>query len=124
MNKKRPVNLDFTTLKFPPMAIISILHRLSGVFLFLIIPVMLCGLSASLGSKEGFDRLMQCFSSPWCKGLTWFIVSALFYHLIAGVRHLLMDLGFGEDVKTGRTSAILVLILAILTSISLGVWLW
>lgn len=106
------------------MAIISILHRLSGIFLFLMIPVMLCGLSASLQSKEGFDKLMLCFSSPWCKGVTWFLASALFYHLIAGIRHLFMDLGFGEDVKIGRISAIVVLILAILTSVSLGVWLW
>lgn len=68
--------------------------------------------------------MMQCLGSPWCKGGIWFIASALFYHLIAGLRHLLMDLGLGEDVGAGRASALFVLFLGILISISLGVWLW
>ncbi len=66
VNSKRPVNLDLRTIKLPVTAYTSILHRISGVILFLGIAVLLFALDKSLSSEEGFEQAEgvpdQC---PW-----------------------------------------------------------
>lgn len=121
---KRPVNLDLTTIKLPPMAIVSILHRLSGIIIFLLMPIMLYGLQQSLISPEHFFKTKQCFEHGAMKFLLWAFLSGLIYHGLAGIRHLLMDIGFGEHVSAGRKSAYLVLGLATVLILCLGVTLW
>lgn len=118
------MNLALTTLKFPAMAIVSILHRLSGVLLFLLMPVMLYFLSLSLDNIQSFAQLQTMFAKPYVKILLFAFASAWVLHLIAGIRHLLMDLGWGEQVASGRKSAIFSMGLAALGIILLGVWLW
>ncbi|MFN7096450.1 MAG: succinate dehydrogenase, cytochrome b556 subunit [Gammaproteobacteria bacterium] len=124
MKKDRPVNLNLTTISFPITAIVSILHRLSGVFLFLIIPVLLWLLEKSTFSEEGFLDLQDDFTSPLSKIIIWIIVSALLYHLIAGIRHLFMDWGWCEERKSGRICAQITLAVSIIFAILVGVWLW
>jgi succinate dehydrogenase / fumarate reductase cytochrome b subunit len=124
VNQKRPVNLDLGSLKYPPMAIASILHRISGLVLFLLLPFMLYFLSLSLRSAESFDKLQTLLSCSYSKLLLWVFSAALIYHLLAGIRHMLMDIGFGEQVNVGRSSAIFVIVLAIILTILLGVWIW
>ena len=124
MNHKRPVNLDLGSLKYPPMAIASILHRISGLVLFLLLPFMLYFLSLSLRSAESFDSLRLLLTSPCYKLLLWGFCTALIYHLLAGIRHMLMDIGFGEQLNAGRLSAIIVISAAIILTVLLGVWIW
>jgi succinate dehydrogenase / fumarate reductase cytochrome b subunit len=124
VNQKKPVNLELGTMKFPAMAIVSILHRMSGLILFLLLPFMLCFLSMSLNSAETFAELHNVLASPFNKFLLWAFSAALVYHLLAGVRHLFMDLGFGEDVKAGRHSAVSVIVLSVILTIFLGIWIW
>ena len=124
MNNKRPVNLDFGSLKYPPMAIASILHRISGLVLFLLMPMMLYFLSLSLPSAESFDQLQTLLTRPYHKLLLWVFSAALIYHILAGIRHLLMDMGIGEQVGVGRQTANIVIILAIILIIFLGLWIW
>ena len=124
LNTKRPVNLDVRTISFPIPAIASILHRISGVILFLVIPLLLWTLSMSLESAEGFEKIRSCFTSLTGKFLIWAILTALIYHLFAGIRHLFMDAGMGESLKAGRFIAKLVIGLAVISSIAIGVWLW
>ncbi|WP_028388221.1 succinate dehydrogenase, cytochrome b556 subunit [Legionella fairfieldensis] len=124
MNQKRPVNLDLGTMKFPAMAIASILHRISGLFLFLLLPFMLYLLSRSLNSPESFATLYLQLASPYYKFLVWIFSASLVYHLLAGIRHMVMDLGFGESLKAGRYSAIIVIFLAVVLTIFLGIWIW
>jgi len=124
VNTKRPINLDLMTLKFPPMAIASILHRLSGVILFLFTPVLLYFLGQSLHSKESFQSLIFMLEQPHWKILLWVFAAAITYHLLAGVRHMIMDLGFGEGLKAGRNSALFTIILTLILSIILGFWIW
>ncbi|KTC76824.1 succinate dehydrogenase, cytochrome b556 subunit [Legionella brunensis] len=125
MNQKRPINLDLGTMKFPPMAIASILHRVSGLVLFLLMPAMLYFLSMSLHSNESFVELQRTiYSNPLYKLVLWAFGAALIYHLLAGIRHLAMDVGYGEQVSSGRRSAILVIALAIILSLILGFWIW
>ncbi|MDP1602141.1 MAG: succinate dehydrogenase, cytochrome b556 subunit [Legionella sp.] len=124
MNKKRPINLDLSTLKYPAMAIASILHRISGLVLFLLLPLMLYFLHLSLGGADAFANLQVTLASPYSKLLLWAFVAALIYHVIAGIRHLLMDLGFGEHLEEGRRSAVFVIALSIILTLLLGVWIW
>lgn len=124
MNDKRPINLDLSTMKFPSMAIASILHRLSGVLMFLLLPVMFCVLGCSLRSQESFDAIREHVMNPWFKLIIWGFASAWFYHVIAGIRHLVMDIGFGESLEAGRRSALFIIVLAVIATIFLGIWIW
>lgn len=124
MNKQRPVNLNLFTIHFPIPAIVSILHRISGFILFLCIPLFLWMLQSSLTSINQFSDLQDILGNIWVKLILWGMMAALLLHLIAGIRHLLMDLGFGESLKAGRFSAWLVVILSIILTLVAGVWLW
>ena len=125
MNYKRPVNLDLGSLKYPPMAIASILHRVSGLILFLLLPIMLYLLHYSLASAEAFECMHNLLiSNGLCKLIFWAFSTAWTYHVLAGTRHLLMDIGVGETVSAGKLSAYFVIGLAILSATVLGVCIW
>lgn len=124
MNSQRPVNLDLRTIKLPVTAYTSILHRISGVILFLGIAVLLFALDKSLASEEGFEQVKACLASPLAKLVIWGLLSALLYHLVAGVRHLIMDLGIGETLEGGKLGSKIVLVVSALLIVLVGVWVW
>ncbi|MAZ38588.1 MAG: succinate dehydrogenase, cytochrome b556 subunit [Legionellales bacterium] len=124
MNKKRPVNLDLMTVRFPITAITSILHRISGVILFFCIPILLYFLSCSLSDQISYDAISAVFESFPIKLLNFLILSALIYHFVAGIRHLIMDVGIGETKMGGKLGAKVMLFMSILLIVILGVWLW
>jgi len=124
VNKKKPVNLQLTTIKFPLPAIASILHRISGFVLFLIIPFLLVSLQASLASPEKFFNLQLCLSHPLIKLITFGILASLLYHLVAGIRHLLMDAGIGETKRGGKVGAGLVMVISVVLILIAGVLVW
>jgi succinate dehydrogenase / fumarate reductase cytochrome b subunit len=111
-------------MKFPPMAIASILHRVSGIILFILLPVMIFILGQSLKSEEAFNQLKLDLAGIGYKLALWGFSSALVYHILAGIRHMIMDLGFGEHLCAGRRTAILVIALAVISTIVLGIWIW
>lgn len=123
MNTVRPKNLDLFTIRFPLPAIVSILHRISGVILFLFIPMLLWLFQYSLG-YAGYEQLQTFFQSPVVKLFSWGLLLALAYHLVAGVRHLLADLHIGTTLAMGRLTAKCVFLVFALLAISLGVWIW
>ncbi|TQV84421.1 succinate dehydrogenase, cytochrome b556 subunit [Aliikangiella coralliicola] len=123
MNKNRPVNLNLAAFRFPVTSISSILHRISGVILFLSVPLCLWALQSSL-TPGGFAEVKSVLSSGIAKFITWAILSMLAYHIIAGVRHLLMDAGIGETLQGGRFGANAVIALGVLTAVGIGVWIW
>ena len=124
MKNDRPVNLDLTTIRFPLPAIASILHRISGVSLFLMLPILLCALQYSLKSEQSFTQLRTCMATPGCKALILLMLAPIIYHLFAGIRHLLMDFGIGESLEGGRRGAFLAISLAILTLLGIGLYIW
>ena len=124
MNKKRPVNLDISTIKLPITAYVSILHRFSGIFLFAGAAVLLWMLDSSLDSQESFAAVRDAANNPVWKFILWAVLSALAYHTIMGIRHLLMDCGIGESLKGGKSGATIALILAIISIALIGVWVW
>ena len=124
MKQQRPKNLNLFTIRFPIPAIASILHRLSGFILFIMTPFLLWVLHSSLSSQQSFENLQQAIANPFTKFVIWGTLSAFIYHFIAGIRHLFMDVGIGEELKSGRFTAMLTIILAVILSILTGLWLW
>ncbi len=124
MKDNRPKNLDLTTIHFPLPAIVSILHRISGVVLFAATAVLLWLLGRSLASEEGFQQVRQWLDMTAIKLLIWAVLAGLLYHLIAGIRHLLMDMGIGESLEGGRRGAWLVIAVSLVTIVLAGFWIW
>ncbi len=124
MNDKRPVNLDLTTIKFPVTAIASITHRITGVAVFVALPVLLWMMDRSMASPESFSDLKQLMNSPLSKLVLWAILSALLYHFVAGIRHLVMDMGVGETLEGGRRGAFATFIATAVLILLAGVWIW
>lgn len=124
MSKPRPVNLDIGTFKLPITAYVSILHRLSGVLLFFVIGLLLWLLDFSLSSPEGFASVAEWLSTPLAKIVLWGSLAALAYHLVAGVRHMIMDFGIGESLEGGVLGAKLVIAAAVILILLAGVWIW
>ena len=124
MNKQRPVNLDLSKFHFPLPAITSILHRISGIIIFVGVAFLLCGLDLSLSGEEGFNQVNELLNGFFAKLIIWGILSALLYHLVAGVKHLIMDMGIGETLPGGRLAAKITLVVSIVLIVLAGVWIW
>ena len=124
MNKKRPVNLDLSTVKLPITALVSFFHRVSGVFLFAGVAVLLWMLDSSLDSQESFAAVRDASNNPVFKFVLWAVLAGLAYHTVMGIRHLLMDCGLGESLEGGKRGATIALVLAIISIALLGVWVW
>lgn len=124
MNTKRPVNLDITTIKFPLAAIASILHRITGVILFLGTSVLLYLLQLSLKSEVGFASALELSRRISVKLVIWMLIVCIAYHLIAGLKHLLLDFGLGETKVAAEYGAKILLSSLILASLLAGFWIW
>ena len=121
MKQSRPIYLDLLRIRQPLPALISLMHRISGVLLFLAIPLMLIALQESLASAERFNFLLN--SSGFRLAL-FFLLLAYAYHFFAGLRFLSMDLHWGTALKSARRSSWAVLSASVLFILLLGIWLW
>ncbi len=120
--KKRPKNLDLTTIRLPLAGKVSILHRVSGAGLFLFLPVLLWLFSASLTSAETFATFKSVFSSLPAKVVMAGLIWAFIHHFCAGIRFLLLDMHIGIEKPASAKSAAAVLAFSIpLTLIMWGV---
>jgi len=124
VKKQRPVNLDLTTIKMHAAANASILHRISGVIMVFAIGILLWTLSLSLSSAEGFAQIKSLFDDFFFKFIMLGIISALTYHLLGGIRHLMMDFGHLEELSSGNASAKFIVALWLVITVLAGVWLW
>ncbi|PSW18768.1 succinate dehydrogenase cytochrome b556 subunit [Photobacterium sanctipauli] len=124
VNKPRPVNLDLQTIRFPLTAIASIIHRVSGVITFVAVAILLWLLGLSLSSPEGFASAAGIVNSFFAKFVLWGILTALFYHIVVGVRHLLMDMGYFEEMETGISSAKISFAIVAVLSVFAGGLVW
>ena len=121
---QRPINLDISTMKLPITAYASISHRVSGVLLFASSILMVWALDASLESEESFDQLAVLLSGSLVKVILWAVLVVLTYHALAGIRHLSMDMGFGEDFEGGALGARILFSVAALAAVIWGVVVW
>jgi succinate dehydrogenase / fumarate reductase cytochrome b subunit len=108
----------------PLPAIVSIMHRASGAALFLALPLVLWCLQLSLTSGRTFAELQTMFSNPLVKlvmvGLLW----GYLHHLCAGIRHVVMDMHYGLELKTVRLTSALVVGISITLTVIIGAQLW
>jgi len=107
--KKRPKNLDLSTIKLPLPGKVSILHRVSGVGLFLCLPLLLWLFGASLASAESFAGVKAIAGMFLVKVILAGLIWAFMHHFCAGIRFLLLDLHVGIDKEAARKSAGVVL---------------
>ena len=129
-NKPRPVYrnihvFDLMKYRLPIPGIISILHRISGAFLFLLIPLFLALLQMSLKSESGFEAFKamvwsNIFAKLFLLGMLYFFV----HHFCAGIRYLLLDTHRGIDLVSARNSSKAVVFVSVLVTILLAVKLW
>ncbi|MCZ6830042.1 MAG: succinate dehydrogenase, cytochrome b556 subunit [Gammaproteobacteria bacterium] len=124
MKDNRPVNLDMTTIRLPLPALVSILTRASGIFIFVGMAVLIYALDASLASEASFNELKQSLNSPLSKFVMWAIVSGLIYHAVAGVKHMLGEVGVGESLEGGILASKITMIGSIVLILMAGMWIW
>lgn len=115
MDVPRPVFLKLSQIRLPIMALVSILHRVSGVILAIATPFLIYYLSVSLESANSYQELVSQASPTLFKLLLVITLWAFGHHIFAGFRLLLIDF-FGRPVK-GRDSARTVLVLSMVSFI-------
>ena len=120
----RPVNLELSTIKFPITALASISHRVTGVLLFVSSVLLVWALDASLASEESFNELGILLSSIGATAVLWGFLVIFSYHALAGIRHLIMDMGIGEDFKGGALGARILFVVSALAAVVWGIVLW
>lgn len=103
--KKRPVYLDLTRIRMPIAALMSILHRASGVLLFLAIPLVIYFFDLSLRNAQDFSTVTSMLNSVPGKLGVLAVVWALLHHLFAGIRYLLLDVHIGLTREGARIGA-------------------
>lgn len=124
VNNKRPVNLDLGTISMPITAYTSILHRISGVALFVGVGILMWLLDVSLSNEDGFNQVRAIFDSFVCKVIVWGVLIALIYHSAAGVKHLIMDVGIGETMEGGIRGSRIVIVVTVILSVLVGAAIW
>jgi succinate dehydrogenase / fumarate reductase cytochrome b subunit len=120
----RPKNLNLFTIRFPFPAMVSILHRVSGVVLFVLMPLLTISLYWSLKSESLFLGILEFFDYTIFKIIRTLMIWGIIHHLIAGTRHILLDLHFGMDLIVARLTSKIVLIVSFVISGLIGVFLW
>ena len=132
--KKRPefrnihAFTDLPTYRLPVAGIVSILHRISGAVMFLLMPFIIWMFDTSISSEISFSRFTAAFNSGLLglPGFIWKLVAlaliwAYLHHFIAGLRHLWMDTSHAAVSKEfGKSSAVFTLVVSIALAVILG----
>jgi succinate dehydrogenase / fumarate reductase cytochrome b subunit len=127
VKSNRPVNLPLSTVlevnMKSPVAIASILHRISGIVVFLLIPVLLYILQGSLASEADFNAIKDSvFGAFLGRFVVFAALAGLIFHFFAGIKHLLMDFGIAENLESGRTMATATIAVAAVFIVAAFVW--
>jgi succinate dehydrogenase / fumarate reductase cytochrome b subunit len=122
--KPRYKYLNLLKIRLPLPAFVSILHRVTGAVLFLMLWLFLWGLQKSLESFNTFNGI-KAFAGQWpvklvLLGFVW----AYFHHLFAGIRHLFLDLHAGLELERARQSSVLVLVAGAICTLIVGALVW
>jgi len=124
MQKTRPKFLELHHIRLPLPGIVSILHRLSGVGMFLCLPLLLWLLDNSLHSQSSFARMQSFIGNPLVKIVLLGLIWSFLHHLCAGIRYIALDLHFGTELQSARSTSWWVLAISIGLTVVAGVKLW
>jgi len=111
----RPFFLNLIKIRLPIPGIVSIFHRISGMFLFLAIPCFVYLLDLSLQGEQGFHQATDLLSMPVVKLILLILTWSLVHHLFAGIRFLLTDFDIGLSKGQSIKTAWLVIIAEVVT---------
>lgn len=109
-SEHRPVFLNLLQIRLPIAAVMSILHRITGVCMVLLIPFSAFVLELSLSGADGFNRVADWFTLPVATIVLLVLCWVLVHHLLAGIRYLLIDVEIGLTRPAYRYSAWLVIL--------------
>ncbi|MDR3413661.1 MAG: succinate dehydrogenase, cytochrome b556 subunit [Formivibrio sp.] len=124
MNPSRPKHLALWQIRLPLPGVISILHRVSGAAMFVVIPLLLYALEGSLSSAERYGEFRTVIAHPLVKLILLGVLWAFLHHACAGVRYLLMDVHQGVELPAARRSAKLVLVVSLTLTVLIGALTW
>lgn len=124
VRKQRPKHLALNQIRLPLPGIVSILHRVSGVGIFLMLPFLLYLLDRSLGSPETFETFAAVVDNWFIKLVLFGLLWAYLHHFCAGIRFLLLDMHKGVDLEPARKSSKIVLAVSLTLTVIIGVTLW
>lgn len=108
----RPVYLDLLRIHLPITGWVSILHRVSGVVLFAVLPLGVWALSISLTGETGYRRMAAVLAHPLSRLLVLALIWAFAHHVFAGLRHLALDAHWGTGLRQARRSSFAVMLAA------------
>jgi succinate dehydrogenase / fumarate reductase, cytochrome b subunit len=130
MTRTRPGTMrlvDAVKYRLPLAGVVSILHRVSGVVMFLLLPFIIWLFDVSVSSEISYERFTAAFTAGigWLPG--WFmklvalaLIWSYLHHFIAGVRHLWMDATHSVSKQQGHSSAVVTLAASVLLTVVLG----
>jgi succinate dehydrogenase / fumarate reductase cytochrome b subunit len=124
LTKKRPKYLNLIEIRLPIAGFASILHRISGIGLFLMLPLLIWLLDLSLKSADSYQSLQAVTGHPLVKLLLIGLLWAFLHHFCMGIRILLIDIHVGVEKVQARTSAKAVLFISLVLTLILGAKLW
>lgn len=124
MNKKRPKHLALHLIKLPLPGFVSILHRVSGLMLFLALPILLLMLQYSLRSIETYGQLQSVLAHPLLKLMMLVLLWGFLHHFCAGLRYLAIDLHYVKNLAQARSSSKIVMAVSLILTVILGAKLW
>jgi len=124
MSRPRPKYINLFQIRLPVPGVVSILHRMSGAVLFLLLPLLLVLFELSLESAQTFTRFKLVFSHWAIKLIVVGVVWAYLYHLCAGIRHLALDLDYGTELAAARASSWAVLAISAVLTLAVGAMIW
>lgn len=120
LRKQRPKFLNLAEIRLPLAGFASILHRISGAGLFLMLPLLIWLLQLSLGSAESFETLKAVTGNPLVKLILFGLLWAFLHHFCMGIRILLIDIHVGVEKQAARASAKAVLAVSLALTVLLG----
>lgn len=123
-HSRRPVFLAPFQIQMPVGACTSIAHRIAGILMAIGVPFAVYLLHMSLVDEKGFGRVKDILGSWPVRVVVPLMVWALAHHLLAGLRHLLTDIGVGSSLQTARRSAWIVNVTALLFAATAAGVLW
>nr|BET44430.1 MAG: succinate dehydrogenase cytochrome b556 subunit [Candidatus Aschnera chinzeii] len=125
MKKINPKNLSLHTIYFPITAILSILHRISGVVMFIIFGILLLLFNISLSSASNFQYIMEIMHLKLIKFVIWNLIVIFVYHFFSGIYHILLDFGIvSKSININLIAAKIVFIFTIIIATIIGIILW
>jgi succinate dehydrogenase / fumarate reductase cytochrome b subunit len=124
MKTDRPVNLNMFTITLPLVGVLSFIHRVTGIALFVGVAFGLYALDLALSSQAGFAEATALLAEPLARFIFLGLIFSLVYHIVAGVKHIFMDFHIGDSLEAARVNAYVVIVATVVITGVVGALLW